>query len=469
MSNKIFNIRLRNKRDTEANWEKKNPLILDGEIIVVTTTSGETRVKIGDGAKTYTQLPFLDEVLKNESKSLGLTSATVGQIPKVKAVDSNGVPTEWEATAMPSGGSSDMIYVLDMVDGEGNTFTINNDFDEAVSAIDQGKVFVWNGTCLQAYYNADNGTVKTINLDIIDTNGYTISMTWNRGSSTVAFKLNLFPVVDPDAITTAGALYYDGSFKIKSAADLCGAYVVQVENDVLVNDYTEFEKAVKNGAPIAIKYGDTSYTTCTFCAYEDSSITCYRIIGSLLWAIKFDKSTKKQTDVAFSELDNVYLISIDKDSNVANDYDELDNAIKRNKSIYVKDNDGHLFSCTHISREESQIQFGILYSMTAINFVVNKNTKETTTETYYLPSIPISNVSQSGYVYYDKTKGECSIKDATPPIATASTAGTIKVGRGLSISAGGTLSVTTATYYTGTSDPVDTLGADGDLYLQTEG
>ena len=33
----------------------------------------------------------------NEPKSLGLASAAVGQIPKVKAVDSNGVPTEWEA------------------------------------------------------------------------------------------------------------------------------------------------------------------------------------------------------------------------------------------------------------------------------------------------------------------------------------------------------------------------------------
>lgn len=55
------------------------------------------------------------------------------------------------------------------------------------------------------------------------------------------------------------------------------------------------------------------------------------------------------------------------------------------------------------------------------------------------------------------------------PIATASTAGAIKVGNGLSISDDGTLSVTTATYYTGTADPVNTLGADGDLYLQTEG
>lgn len=55
------------------------------------------------------------------------------------------------------------------------------------------------------------------------------------------------------------------------------------------------------------------------------------------------------------------------------------------------------------------------------------------------------------------------------PIATASTAGIIKVGNGLSISDDGTLSVTTATYYTGTADPVNTLGADGDLYLKTEG
>lgn len=52
--------------------------------------------------------------------------------------------------------------------------------------------------------------------------------------------------------------------------------------------------------------------------------------------------------------------------------------------------------------------------------------------------------------------------------ATTTSIGAIKVGNGLSISDDGTLSVTTATYYTGTSDPIDTLGADGDLYLKTE-
>ena len=36
--------------------------------------------------------------------SLGLTSAAVGQIIKVKAIDASGKPTAWEAADMPSGG-----------------------------------------------------------------------------------------------------------------------------------------------------------------------------------------------------------------------------------------------------------------------------------------------------------------------------------------------------------------------------
>lgn len=39
--------------------------------------------------------------------SLGLTSAAIGQIIKVKAIDDTGKPTEWEATDMPSGGGGD--------------------------------------------------------------------------------------------------------------------------------------------------------------------------------------------------------------------------------------------------------------------------------------------------------------------------------------------------------------------------
>lgn len=65
MANKTFNVRLKNKRDTSANWVSKDPVLLDGELIIVDTASGETRFKIGDGTKKYSQLPFQDEIFRN--------------------------------------------------------------------------------------------------------------------------------------------------------------------------------------------------------------------------------------------------------------------------------------------------------------------------------------------------------------------------------------------------------------------
>lgn len=41
---------------------------------------------------------------KNEPKSLGITSAKVGQIVKIAAVDASGVPTAWSPVDMPGGG-----------------------------------------------------------------------------------------------------------------------------------------------------------------------------------------------------------------------------------------------------------------------------------------------------------------------------------------------------------------------------
>lgn len=53
------------RRDTASNWEKKNPVLKDGEFITVITDSGTIRHKTGDGTKTYAQLPFEDESLYN--------------------------------------------------------------------------------------------------------------------------------------------------------------------------------------------------------------------------------------------------------------------------------------------------------------------------------------------------------------------------------------------------------------------
>lgn len=49
---------------------------------------------------------------------LGLTSATVGQIAKISAVDDNGVPTAWEPVDMPSGGGLQWIEIVDITTEE---------------------------------------------------------------------------------------------------------------------------------------------------------------------------------------------------------------------------------------------------------------------------------------------------------------------------------------------------------------
>ena len=89
MANKIFNTRVKNKRDTEANWTKKNPVLLDGEIIIVTTTSGDTRFKVGDGKKTYNQLPFQDQktrdLIPSVDASLSSTSTNPVQNKIIKS------------------------------------------------------------------------------------------------------------------------------------------------------------------------------------------------------------------------------------------------------------------------------------------------------------------------------------------------------------------------------------------------
>lgn len=60
-----FDARIKFKRDTSSNWTSNNPILLNGEIILVDTDSGELRAKVGDGVKSYTQLPFSDEVIRN--------------------------------------------------------------------------------------------------------------------------------------------------------------------------------------------------------------------------------------------------------------------------------------------------------------------------------------------------------------------------------------------------------------------
>lgn len=63
--------------------------------------------------------------------SLGLTAAQVGQIAKITAVDTEGVPTAWEAVNMPTGETWEKIAEIVIPEGadESTVLTINKDSD----------------------------------------------------------------------------------------------------------------------------------------------------------------------------------------------------------------------------------------------------------------------------------------------------------------------------------------------------
>ena len=73
-----LNARVQSKRDTSANWTQNNPVLLNGEVIIVDTNSGDVRFKVGNGINTYTQLPYQDEPIYNQINTK-LTTPTGNQ------------------------------------------------------------------------------------------------------------------------------------------------------------------------------------------------------------------------------------------------------------------------------------------------------------------------------------------------------------------------------------------------------
>lgn len=47
MLSQIYDTRIKLKKDTEGNWTQSDSLLLDGELILVNTPNGKTKIKIG--------------------------------------------------------------------------------------------------------------------------------------------------------------------------------------------------------------------------------------------------------------------------------------------------------------------------------------------------------------------------------------------------------------------------------------
>lgn len=125
--------------------------------------------------------------------SLGLTTATPGQIIKVKTVQ-DGKPTEWEAVDMPSGDKWEKIKEITIAEGaeESNALTINAD--------ENGNTFRLKKARLCAKFPAYTGTSTIPNFSFAMINGKV------TGRVTPLLYTHVWPKIATGKIT--GTIYY---------------------------------------------------------------------------------------------------------------------------------------------------------------------------------------------------------------------------------------------------------------------
>ena len=127
MANKTLLAQIKQRSDTAANWTAKNPIISDGELIIVTTNAGEKRFKVGDGEKTFTQLPYADENILSKIKTY--TAGNGISISDTGVISSTG------------GGSGSDVFIVETDDRDEN---ITTSFDDIKNAIQNGANLVLN-------------------------------------------------------------------------------------------------------------------------------------------------------------------------------------------------------------------------------------------------------------------------------------------------------------------------------------
>ena len=105
------------KKDTEENWTQSNPLLLDGELILVNTSDGKTKIKIGNGTDTYTNLSFL--TLENENSQQDNCPFPINSL--FIGADTTNPSTYWPSTTWEMFGQGKTLIGLDTGDTDYNT------------------------------------------------------------------------------------------------------------------------------------------------------------------------------------------------------------------------------------------------------------------------------------------------------------------------------------------------------------
>lgn len=180
---KIVNSRVKLKKDTQANWQAKNPVLLDGEIAIVEIGS-DIAMKVGDGVTAYNALEFIattadepaDSAVKLETaRKIGLSGAAVGTGTAFDGTKDINIPVTSIKEAFVDWGGKDIQGGFSPLDAG------------MVSELGANRFAFMNPDCISVEYSNDGG------------------VTWTDSGATNAQKLSLFSGIPiSDSVFTVG-------------------------------------------------------------------------------------------------------------------------------------------------------------------------------------------------------------------------------------------------------------------------
>lgn len=241
MANKTLLAQIKQRSDTAANWTAKNPIISDGELIIVTTNAGEKRFKVGDGEKTFTQLPYADENILSKIKTY--TAGDGISISDTGVISSTG------------GGSGSDVFVIE-IDESNNIIT---PFDDIKNAIQNHRclmlcvnvepeliIILVNGRYIN---NFTEGPYESINLTYRLEDSYGVFNLFRAPGATtveqshVRFDMPTASFSNPPA---SGAAYWNSTNKKWEIKEITGGTTYKAGNGISIsNDGTISVTAAK--------------------------------------------------------------------------------------------------------------------------------------------------------------------------------------------------------------------------------
>lgn len=95
-----ININTISKRKSEIDWSSENPVLDDGEIIVVDMTDGNLRLKVGDGESAFNLLPYIDESIIDRLDAIENGAVKVEVDTELNKESNNAIANSVVATEM---------------------------------------------------------------------------------------------------------------------------------------------------------------------------------------------------------------------------------------------------------------------------------------------------------------------------------------------------------------------------------